>query len=178
MHFSARISFRFASRDNGVCECMCACVCIWCVCVCVCVWGGALSYGVFLIAFLIIMLHITVGDLSLSIPLDEPYNLISIEILVSIKLDGNLPVGTSMERSWTRWARHQNLHIGASKITIIGSDYGLSHSRRQAIIWTNAQLRNQENAFENIVCEMTAICLCLNVLGKTYQPVIVPSPVK
>ena len=29
-------------------------------------------------------------------------------------------------------------HICVSKLTIIGSDYGLSPSRRQAIIWTNA----------------------------------------
>ena len=29
-------------------------------------------------------------------------------------------------------------HICISKLTIIGSDNGLSHGRRQAIIWTNA----------------------------------------
>ena len=29
-------------------------------------------------------------------------------------------------------------HICVSKLTIIGSDNGLSHGRRQAIIWTNA----------------------------------------
>ena len=29
-------------------------------------------------------------------------------------------------------------HICVSKLTIIGSDYGLSPDRRQAIIWTNA----------------------------------------
>ena len=31
-------------------------------------------------------------------------------------------------------------HIGISKFTIIGSDNGLVPSRRQAIIWTNAEL--------------------------------------
>ena len=30
------------------------------------------------------------------------------------------------------------MHICVSKITTIGSDYGLSHGQRQAIIWTNA----------------------------------------
>ena len=63
------------------------------------------------------------------------------------------------------------------KLTIIGSDNGLARGRRQAIIWTNADLllsgpfgnkfqwnfiENsklfiQENAFENVVCEMAAI---------------------
>ena len=31
-------------------------------------------------------------------------------------------------------------HICVSKLTIIGSDNGLSPSRRQAIIWTNAEM--------------------------------------
>ena len=74
-------------------------------------------------------------------------------------------------------------HISISKLTIIGSDNGLSPDRRQAIIWTNAGIlligrfgdklqwnrnRNlyifiQENAFEN-VWRMAAICLGLDVL--------------
>ena len=68
------------------------------------------------------------------------------------------------------------LHISVSKHTIIGSDNGLSPGRRQAIIWTNAEIlfiwplgtsqwninRNsyifiQENALECVVCEMSAI---------------------
>ena len=36
----------------------------------------------------------------------------------------------------THWGRVT--HICRSKVTIIGSDNGLSPSRRQAIIWTNA----------------------------------------
>ena len=36
----------------------------------------------------------------------------------------------------THWGRVT--HIWVSKLIIIGSDNGLSHSRRQAIIWTNA----------------------------------------
>ena len=38
--------------------------------------------------------------------------------------------------SLTHWGRV--MHICASKVTIIGSDNGLSPGRRQAIIWTNA----------------------------------------
>ena len=39
---------------------------------------------------------------------------------------------------WTHWGRVT--HICVSKLTIIGSDNGLSPDRRQAIIWTNAGL--------------------------------------
>ena len=38
----------------------------------------------------------------------------------------------------THWGRVT--HICVSKLTIIGSDNGLSPDRRQAIIWTNAEL--------------------------------------
>ena len=69
------------------------------------------------------------------------------------------------------------MHICVSKLTIIGSDNGLWPGRRQAIIWTNAEIllirtleRNfcetlseiqyifiQENTFENVICEMATI---------------------
>ena len=70
-------------------------------------------------------------------------------------------------------------------LTIIGSFNGLSPSRRQAIIWTNAEILSigplktyhseifidiqilyfiQENAFENVVSKMAAFFLGLNVL--------------
>ena len=49
----------------------------------------------------------------------------------------------------THWGRVT--HICVSKITIIGSDNGLSPGRRQAIIWTN------ENVLENVICEMASI---------------------
>ena len=39
-------------------------------------------------------------------------------------------------KSFTHWGRVTHLCVG--KLTIIGSDNGLSHVRRQAIIWTNA----------------------------------------
>ena len=74
----------------------------------------------------------------------------------------------------THWGRMT--HICVSKLTIIGSDNGLSPGRRQAIIWTNGILligplgtklqwnlkQNShifihENAFQNIVCEMATI---------------------
>ena len=76
-------------------------------------------------------------------------------------------------------------HICVGNLTIIGSDNGLSLDRRQAINWTNAGIlliehlginfsgilafsRNynifiQENVFKSVVCEITAICLGLNV---------------
>ena len=154
------------------------------------------------------MLHIAVSALSLPVPLDEPYSLISIEILVPIMLDGNLPLGNSMEISWIRWARHQNwhgvilifhqsslwhiqllypdpittqpkslthwgrvTHICASKITIIGSDYGVLPSRR-SLGMKKMHLKIMSSA------KWRQFCLGLDVSRKTYQPVIVPSPVK
>ena len=67
--------------------------------------------------------------------------------------------------------------ICVGKLTIIGSDNGLSPGRRQAIIWTNARIlliwplwtnfsdifyQNSitfipENELENVVCEMASI---------------------
>ena len=81
----------------------------------------------------------------------------------------------SLISNWrlTHWGRVT--HICVSKLTIIGSDNGLSPDRRQAIIWTNAGLLLigpsgtnfseilieiifiQENAFESVVCETAAI---------------------
>ena len=40
--------------------------------------------------------------------------------------------------SLTHWGRVT--HICVSKQTVVGSDYGLSPARRQAIIWTNARI--------------------------------------
>ena len=68
----------------------------------------------------------------------------------------------------THWGRMT--HICVSKLTITGSDSGLSPGRRQAIIvnWTlrkklqrnvnrNSYIFIQENAFEGVVCEMASI---------------------
>ena len=89
-------------------------------------------------------------------------------------LDNNKPL--------THWGRAT--HICVSKLATIGSDYGLSPWRRQAIIrtkcsnivnWTlgnkfqwnlnrNSSIFIQQNGFENVVWKMAAICLGLNVL--------------
>ena len=81
----------------------------------------------------------------------------------------------SLRPKLTHWGRVT--YICVSKLTIIGSDYGLSPDRRQAIIWTNAGLLLigplgtnfseisikiltsflQENAFESVVFETAAI---------------------
>ena len=74
----------------------------------------------------------------------------------------------------THWDRMTHICVG--KLTIFGSDNGLSPGRRQAIIWTNAGILliwplgtnfgeilmvfihfHQKNAFENVVCEMASI---------------------
>ena len=41
-----------------------------------------------------------------------------------------------MSTSWDRWGRVTHIFVG--NLAIIGSDNGLSHGRRQAIIWNNA----------------------------------------
>ena len=89
----------------------------------------------------------------------------------------------------THWGRVT--HICVSKLTIIGSDNGLSPGRRQAIIWTNAGIlliwtfRNklqwnfkrysdifvEENAFENVIWKMAAILSrpqCVNLFWLQY----------
>ena len=102
-----------------------------------------------------------------------------------------------MPLSLTHWGRMTHIYI--YYITIIGSDNGLSPGRRQAIIWTSAGIlligplgtnfseiltcRNsnisiQENALENVVCEMTSIlsrpqCVklskrCLDLTGSMW----------
>ena len=72
----------------------------------------------------------------------------------------------------THWGRVT--HIRVSKLSIIGSDNGLSPGRHQAIIWISAEIvfvrstfqwnpqQNspifiQENAVENVVCEIAVI---------------------
>ena len=46
--------------------------------------------------------------------------------------------GPELQNTLTHWGRVT--HICVSKLTIIGSDNGLSPGRRQAIIWTNARI--------------------------------------
>ena len=85
-----------------------------------------------------------------------------------------MPLACSRGKQYalTNWGRVTHIWVG--KLTIIGSDNGLSPSRRQAIIWTNTDILSigplgtnfceiligifiQENAFENIVWKMAAI---------------------
>ena len=57
----------------------------------------------------------------------------------------------------THWGRL--MHICVSKLTIIGSDNGLSPGRRQAIIWTNAGIlliRTSGTNFSEILNEILA----------------------
>ena len=81
-------------------------------------------------------------------------------------------------------------HICVSKLTIIGSDNGLSPGRRQAIIWTNARIlliRTSGTKFSEILSEMHTFsfkkmllkmssgkwrpfCLGLNELSAFHHP--------
>ena len=82
----------------------------------------------------------------------------------------------------THWGRVT--HICFRKLTIIGSDNGLSPGRRPAIIWTNTEYCqldpweqtsvkfsvkfiyfHWENAFENVVHKWRPFCFGLNVLS-------------
>ena len=91
----------------------------------------------------------------------------------------------------THWGRMT--HICVSKLTIIGSDIGLSPGRHQAIIWTNAGIffqhwtprnkfqwhfnRNpylfiQENSFESVVWKMAAMLYrpqCVNTIASQWD---------
>ena len=68
-------------------------------------------------------------------------------------LTTNLTLGKF--RFLTHWGRVT--HICVSKLSIIGSDNGLSPGRRQAIIWTNAGIlliRTLGTNFSEILCEI------------------------
>ena len=96
----------------------------------------------------------------------------------------------------THWGRVTDIWV--SKLTIIGSDNGLLPGRRQAIILTNAgdivnsNLRNklqwnlkqnlcvfsQENAFENVICEVASILSrpqCVKSFQNEWSPQHQPS---
>ena len=89
----------------------------------------------------------------------------------------------------THWGRVT--HICVSKLTIIGSDNGLSYGRRQAIIWTNAGILfnwTLKTNFSEILIEIHTFsfkkmhlkmssgkwqpsCLGLNMLSLLWYPV-------
>ena len=101
------------------------------------------------------------------------YCFLHVQFLVE---NGNLRSGAPMVTvSLTHWG--WVTHTCISKLTIIGSDNGLSPGRRQAIFWNqwwnsvDSSLRHklqwnpkrnsfifiQVNAYENVVCEMASI---------------------
>ena len=81
--------------------------------------------------------------------------------IINLILQPHLPGNNEL----THWGRVT--HICVSKLTIIGSDNGLSPGRRQAIIWTNAGIllirtlgtnfSEILSAIKNGVCEMASI---------------------
>ena len=96
--------------------------------------------------------------------------------------------------NWTHLLTHWGrvTHICVSKLTIIGSDNGLSPGRRQAIIWTNAGVSLighfneisieihtffiKENTFENVVWKMEAIVSqpqCANRNSVTLEHIMI-----
>ena len=95
----------------------------------------------------------------------------------------------------THWGRVT--HICVRKLTIIGSDNGLSPGRRQAIIWTNAEIlliRPLGTNFNEMLIEILTLsfmkmrlkassakwrpfCLGLNVLNAVNK-IAVPYPVR
>ena len=70
----------------------------------------------------------------------------------------NVFYGSNATHVLTHWGRAT--HICVSKLTIIGSDNGLSPGRRQAIIWTNAGIlliRTLGTNFSEILSEICAL---------------------
>ena len=119
-----------------------------------------------------------------------PLTLLSPYILSLVNANGPTSVECHMGlRLLTHWGRVTDICVG--KLTIIGSDNGLSPERRQAIIWTNARIlligplgtnfseiliEIQTFSLKKIHLKMSSaiccsFCLGLNVLsGKTEAP--------
>ena len=64
---------------------------------------------------------------------------------------------TLLKDGWTHWGRVT--HICVSKLTIIGSDNGLSPDRRQAIIWMNAGILSIGPLGTNFSETLIEICI-------------------
>ena len=83
---------------------------------------------------------------------------------------------TTLRMSWklTHWGRVT--HICVSKLTIIGSDNGLSPGRRQAIIWTNAgilligPLRTNFNEISIEIHTFSFKKICLKLSSAKWRP--------
>ena len=69
-------------------------------------------------------------------------------------IGSNEAEGTAPSRILTHWGRVTHICVG--KLTIIGSDNGLSPGRRQAIIWTNAGI------------------LLIGPLGTNFSEILIP----
>ena len=82
------------------------------------------------------------------------------------------PWTTMINRSLTHWGRVT--HTCVTKLTIIGSDNGLSPGGRQAIIWTNdgILLTGTWGTNENVVCGMVAILSRPQCVKKTSSDMI------
>ena len=63
---------------------------------------------------------------------------ISLQFVCNSPFNNNSSLVEVMASHLTHWG--QVTHICVSKLSIIGSDNGLSPDRRQAIIWTNAEI--------------------------------------
>ena len=64
-------------------------------------------------------------------------------IVINIKLwDSIIPPCPNFKIGLTYWGRMTHICVG--NLNIIGSDNGLSPGRRQAIIWTNAEMLSIE----------------------------------
>ena len=119
--------------------------------------------------------RVKIGDIFLGlISQHRIYRFIDIRVVVLHCTRGYRAM-TAIVSGLTHWG--WVTHICVGNLTIIGSDYGLSPGRRQAIIWTNAgillirtlgtnfgeilgeilSIFILENAFENVVCEMASI---------------------
>ena len=75
--------------------------------------------------------------------------------------DCNISSAFAMEKLQSHWGRVT--HICVTKLTIIGSDNGLSPGRRQAIIWTNAGIlliRPLGTNFNEMLIEILAFSKC------------------
>ena len=112
-----------------------------------CLWCGALYVSFLYQIFIIIIILIIITTIIVSsLLLLYMFNLISMfrhEVAVT---STTFRVRNTFSIIWytvsvcclTHWGRVT--HICVRKLTIIGSDNGLSPGRRQAIIWTNAGL--------------------------------------
>ena len=92
------------------------------------------------------------------------------------RIQSRLWLWTDKRHSLTHWGRVT--HMCVSDLPDTGSDNGLSPSRRQAIIWTNAGLlliRTLGTNFSEILCEINTFSfnkMCLKISSANWRPFI------